>query len=49
MTKPKTTAMELAQEHWKSLSEVLDVQRAMERKLFMEAFMQGYKKGKESK
>jgi len=49
MTKAKKTALELAQEHWKWLAEVLDKQRDMERKLFVDAFVHGFKHGKDSK
>lgn len=41
------TALELAQEHWSWLLEVLDKQREMERKLFIDAFVHGFKHGKE--
>ena len=43
------TGLELAQEHWQWLQEVLDKQREMERKLFIDAFVHGYKHGKEGK
>lgn len=49
MTKPKKTSLELAQEHWSWLQEILDKEREMERKLFIDAFVQGYKHGKEDK
>ena len=48
MTRPKRTALELAQEHWTWLQSILDKQRDMERKLFIDAFVHGYKHGKES-
>ena len=50
MTKKLKTSLELAQEHWAWLQGVLDKQREMERKLFIDAFMQGmqeFKHGKE--
>jgi len=49
MTKKLKTSLELAQEHWAWLHNVLDKQREMERKLFTDAFIHGYKHGKDSK
>ena len=49
MTEPKKTALELAQKHQKWLSEILDKQREMERRLFIDAFIHGHKHGKETK
>ena len=49
MAKPKKTALELAQEHWRWLSSILDKQMEMERKLFIDAFIHGFGHGKESK
>lgn len=49
MTKHKRTAKELAEEHWNWLEELLLVQRRMERRLFIDSFIHGYKHGKESK
>ena len=49
MTKKIKTSLELAQEHWNWLQEVLDKQREMERKLFIDAFVHGYKHGKKNK
>lgn len=46
MTKPKKTPLELAQKHWSWLQEILDKQREMEMKLFIDAFVHGYKHGK---
>ena len=39
------TPLELAQEHWNWLQEVLDKQREIERKLFIDAFVHGHKHG----
>jgi hypothetical protein len=48
MTKPiRKTSYELANEHWDWLESLLRVQREMERKLFIDAFIHGYKHGKE--
>jgi len=47
MTKPKKTGLELAQEHWNWLQEVLNKQREMERRLFIAAFVHGHKHGKD--
>jgi len=49
MTKKIKTSLELAQEHWSWLQNILDKQREMERKLFIDAFVHGYKHGKENK
>ena len=49
MTSKKKTALELAQEHWSWLQSILDKQREIERKLFIDAFVHGYKHGKENK
>lgn len=42
MTKPKITAEQLAQEHWVWLETVL-------RKMYTNAFVHGYKHGKDSR
>ena len=47
MTKPKKTPLELAQEHWSWLQSILDKQREMERKLFIDAFIHGFGRGLE--
>lgn len=53
MTRPRKTlrqlAKELAEEHWNWLDSVLSIQREMEKKLFIDAFMHGVKHGKEDK
>jgi len=49
MTKKAKTSLELAQEHWTWLQGVLDKQREMERRLFIDAFIHGFKHGKEDK
>ncbi len=49
MTKPKKTSLGLAQEHWAWLQSILDNQRGMERKLFIDAFVHGYKHGEDSR
>lgn len=49
MTKKLKDSLELAQEHWVWLQDVLAKQREMERKLFIDAFVHGFKHGKESK
>ncbi len=41
------TSLELAQEHWTWLQEVLDKQREMERTIAIDFFVHGYKHGKE--
>ena len=41
------TGLELAQEHWNWLKEVLDKQREMERRLFIDAFVHGFGHGVE--
>ena len=45
MTKKAKTSLELAQEHWSWLQSILDEQREMERKLFIDAFAHGFKHG----
>ena len=42
-------AEKLAEEHWNWLVSVLDLQRQMERKLFIDAFIHGYKHREEEK
>lgn len=49
MTTKRKTALELAQEHWVWLQSVLEVDRQLQRKLFIDAFVHGYKHGKEIK
>lgn len=49
MTKRKKLPIELAREHWLWLQSVLDKQREIEYKLFIDAFTHGYKHGKDSK
>ena len=46
MTKPKKTPRELAEEHWAWIESILSVQRMMEKKLFIDAFIHGYKHGR---
>jgi len=41
--KKDKTSLELAQEHWDWVQSVLNKQREMERKLFIDAFVHGYK------
>jgi len=43
LRKKSKTSLELAQEHWDWLEEVLDKQREMEKKLFLDAFVHGSK------
>lgn len=43
------TPLELAQEHWNWLQSVLGRQREMERKLFIDAFVHGYKHATEER
>lgn len=47
MTDKIKSSLELAQEHWNWLREVLDKQREMERKLFIDAFVHGFGHGLE--
>ena len=49
VTKKLKTPLELAQEHWSWLQEILDKQREMERKLFIDAFVHGFKHGIQKK
>ncbi len=49
MTRKNKTAMGLAIEHWNWIESTLFQQRQMEKKLFMDAFLHGYKHGKEDK
>jgi len=49
MTKKTKTSLELAQEHWNWLKEILDEQRSMERKLYIDAFVHGFKHGDDKK
>ncbi len=49
MTKKIKTSLEQAQEHWNWLKEILNEQRTMERKLYISAFLHGFKHGKEEK
>ena len=49
MTKPNKTPRQLAEEHWNYIELLLFQQRLIEKKLFIDAFIHGYKHGKESK
>ena len=49
MTKPKRTPRQIAEEHWGWIESLLFQQRLIEKKLFIDAFIHGYKHGKESK
>lgn len=49
MTKPNKTPEQLAEEHWNWLQSILDRQRIMEKKLFIDAFVHGFKHGKGNK
>lgn len=49
MTKPKKTASQLAHEHWDWLESVLATQRLIERQLFIDAFVHGYKHSERDK
>lgn len=49
MTKKTKTSLELAQEHWTWLQSILDVQRSIEKKLFVDAFVHGHKHGAQSR
>lgn len=49
MTKPRKSPKELAEEHWAWLQSILDAQRIMEKKLFVDAFIHGFKHGQKSK
>ena len=48
MDTQKETAQELAVAHWQWLESVLDKQREMEKRLFVDSFIHGYKHGKEA-
>ncbi len=49
MTKPSKTPRQIAEEHWEWIESLLFQQRLMEKKLFIDAFIHGYKHGKEIK
>ncbi|KKN74178.1 hypothetical protein LCGC14_0392640 [marine sediment metagenome] len=49
MTKPKQTPKELAEEHWGWIESLLYQQRQMEKKLFIDAFVHGFKHGRKDK
>jgi len=49
MTKPRKTPKQLAEEHWTWLESILYQQRLMEKKLFIDAFVHGYKHGKDGR
>ncbi len=49
MTKSKKTIMEIAEEHWTWIDGVLYQQRLIERKLYIDAFVHGYKHGEEAR
>ena len=49
MTKRKETPRQLAEEHWQWIDTLLSQQRLMEKKLFIDAFIHGYKHSKEGK
>jgi len=47
MTEPKKTPRQLAEEHWLWIESLLDEQRRMEKRLFIDAFIHGTKHGKD--
>jgi len=50
MTKPKEkSSRQLAEEHWIWLESLLSKQKEMEKKLFVDAFIHGYKHAKEGR
>jgi hypothetical protein len=50
MTKPNKTPRQQAEEHWDWIEQLLATQRLIERQLFIEGFVHGYKhKDKERK
>ena len=49
MTQPKKTPEQLANEHWAELEGILLESMRMQMRLFKDAFIHGFKHGKESK
>ena len=47
MTEPKKTPQQIAIEHWEWAESILFQQRQMEKKLYIGAFVHGFKHGKE--